>query len=153
MTQTLRMTLFIVGGLWMALPGLFTAEWSFYSIAFMGGGCLFLVTACVKNGFTAPRTALLLLLISNTSFWLSYALWSLRPKLVGPPSSEGIDPFAGAEAFWLVLFLIFLIYETSVFVVGVTANRQRSFATAGLVAVVAQVLVTLRTIYTSIMGV
>jgi hypothetical protein len=53
----------------------------------------------------------------------------------------------------LLLFLAFLVYETVVFVVGLTTSRQRSFAAAGLVAVVPQILVTLRTIYTMIKGV
>jgi hypothetical protein len=51
------------------------------------------------------------------------------------------------------LFLAFLIYETAVFVVGLTANRQRGLAVVGIVAVLAQVMVTMRTIYTMIKGV
>jgi hypothetical protein len=153
MRKSREMTLYVVGGVLMALPGLFTAESSLYFMAFMAGGCLLLVTACVKFEFTAPRTAFLLLFVSNASFWLSYALWSVRPKLVGPPPKEGIDPFAGPISLWLLLFLAFVIYETAVFVVGLTANRQRGFAAAGLVAVVAQTLVTLRTIYTMVKGV
>jgi hypothetical protein len=136
----------------MALPGLFTGSRPYF-LVFMAGGSLLLVTVCAKDQFTAPRTALLLLFVSNASFWLSYALWSLRPKLGGPPPTEGIDPFAGPVSFWLLLFLAFLIYETAVFVVGLTANRQRGLAVVGIVAVLAQVMVTMRTIYTMIKGV
>jgi hypothetical protein len=153
MTHGWRIALYVVGGILMALPGVFTTGSRFYFMAFMGGGSLLLVTACVKYEFTAPRTALLLLLVSNASFWLSYALWFLRAKLGVAPPREGIDPFAGPLSLWLLLFLAFLVYETVVFVVGLTTNRQRGFAAAGLVALVPQILVTLRTIYTMIKGV
>ncbi len=153
MTQALRVALYIVGGVLMALPALFTTASRPYFVAFMAGGSLLLVTACVKYEFTAPSTAVLLLFVSNASFWLSYVLWFLRPKLGVPLPKEGIDPFAGPLSLWLLLFLAFLVYETVVFVVGLTTNRQRSFAAAGLVAVVLQVLVTMRTIYTMIKGV
>jgi hypothetical protein len=152
MTHGWRIALYVVGGVLMALPGLFTGSRPYF-LVFMAGGGLLLVTVCAKDQFTAPRTALLLLFVSNASFWVSYALWSLRPKLGVPPPTEGIDPFAGPVSFWLLLFLAFLIYETAVFVVGLTANRQRGLAVVGIVAVVAQVMVTMRTIYTMIKGV
>lgn len=153
MTQAWRVALYVVGGILLALPGVFTAGSRFFFVALMAGGSALLVTACARHEFTAPKTALLLLLVSNAAFWLSYALWSWRSKFGATPPREGIDPFAGPVSLWLVLFLAFLVYEAAVFVVGLTANRQRGLAGAGLVAVVAQVLVTMRTIYAMIKGV
>lgn len=153
MNTRVQLAMAVAGGVLLALPGLDrTGTNLFFDLSYLTG-LLLLVISTTKYGLTTPKTALLLLVVSNVSFWLSYALWSVRSKVVGPPPTVGIDPFAGPVSFWMLLFLAFLIYETAVFVVGLTANRQRSLAAVGLVAVAAQVLVTLRTIYAMIKGV
>ena len=153
MTQTMRTALYVIGAVLMALPGLFTTGVRFYFMALIASGYLLLVIATVKYEFTNPRTALLLLLVSNLSFWFSYGLWWLRPKLLGLAPEKGIDPFAGPLSLWLIVLLTFLVYEVAVFVTGMAANRQRVLAAIGLAAVVAQALITLRTIYVMANGV
>jgi uncharacterized membrane protein (DUF373 family) len=136
----------------MAVPGLFTSE-TRLSLVLMAAGCLFLLIATAQKGVSKPETALLLLISSNLSFWLSYGLWLLRPKLMGPPRTEGIDPFAGPVAFWLLVLVIFAIYEAVTFLVGMTRVQQRKIASVGLAAVVLQVLVTMRTVYNMVKGI
>jgi len=153
MTQTMRAALYVIGAVLMALPGLFTTSVRFYSMAFIASGYLLFVVATVKLEFMNPGTALLLLVVSNLSFWSSYVLWLVRPKLTGLVPETGIDPFAGPLSLWLILLLTFLVYEVAVFATGVAANRQRVLSVIGLAAVVAQVLITLRTIYIQVNGV
>lgn len=153
MTQTTRITLYIIGALLMAIPGLFTTGMRFFFMAFVAAGYLLLITATVKYDFTKPKTALLLLIVSNLSFWLSYGLWLMRSRIVGQPPKEGIDPFAGPVSLWLVIFLTFVLYEAAIFLMGITVNRERSVAAVGLAAIVVQILVTMRTIYVMIQGV
>jgi hypothetical protein len=94
-----------------------------------------------------------LLIASNVSFWLSYGLWLIRLKFAGPSPKSGIEAFAGPVALWLILLLTFLLYEAVVFLRGLATNQERTTAAFGLVASVAQVLVTLRTVYGLVQGV
>jgi hypothetical protein len=154
MTQASKLTLYLIGALLMAIPGLFRTSMRFWFVAYMAVGCLLLVTAAVRHEFTKPKTALLLLIMSNLSFWLSFALWRMRDTLVGPmPRYSGIDPFVGPLVIWLAVLLVLATYETVVFAIGVIANRNRTLAAIGLVAVVVQVLVSVRSIYLMIQGV
>ena len=153
MTQPMRAVLYVIAAVLMALPGLFTTGVRFYSMAFIASGYLLFVVATVKLEFTNPRTALILLLVSNLSFWTSYVLWLVRPKLTGLEPETGIDPFAGPLSLWLIALFTFLLYEAAVFVAAVAVNRQRVLSAIGLTAVAAQVLITLRTIYVQVNGV
>ena len=135
-----------------ALPG-FTADMRWASLAFLAVGIGILIVATVKNGSSRPRTALTLLIASNASFWLSYGLWLIRSKFLGPSPEAGIDPFAGSVAFWLILLLMSLLYEAVVFLRGLAINQERTTAVVGLLASAVQVLVTLRTIYGLVEGV
>src|SRR5205085_2264810 len=74
------------------------------------------------------------------AFWLSYGLWLIRLKFVGPSPESGIDPFAGPLAIWVILLLPFLVYEAGVFLWGIVANRERTIAAIGMVAAIVQVL-------------
>jgi hypothetical protein len=147
MRRTGRLFLYVFGAMLMAIPGLITTSLKLYFMASLAVGCLLLVTATLKNEVGKPKTALLLLAISNSSFWLSYTLWLIRPKLLGPQLRDGIDPFLGPLAFWLVVLAAFMVCEGTVFLAGIAANRQRAVAAAGLVALIAQLLLTCRTVY------
>jgi hypothetical protein len=154
MTKTSKLTLNLTGALLMAIPGLFRTSIRFWFVACMAVGCLSLVTAAFRQEFTRPKTALLLLIVSNLSFWLSFALWRMRDTLVGPmPRYSGIDPFVGPLVIWLAVLVLMATYQTVVFAVGVIANRNRTVAAIGLAAVVVQVLVSVRHIYLMIQGV
>lgn len=137
----------------MCVPGLFTAEMKWAFMAFFAVGFVFLIIATVKNGGGRPVTALMLLVASNLSFWLSYALWILRLKFIGASPKVGIDAFAGPLALWLVLLLAFLLYQAVVFVRGLAVNQERTIAAVGLAASAAQVLVTLRMAYVLVQGI
>jgi hypothetical protein len=136
----------------MAAPGLFTSE-TRLSLVLMAAGCLLLLIATAQKGVSKPESALLLLTSSNLSFWLSYGLWLLRPKLMGPPPTEGIDPFAGPVAFWLLILVTFAIYEAATFLVGMTRLQQRKIASVGFAAVVLQALATMRMVYKMVEGI
>jgi hypothetical protein len=153
MTQTPRLAFFLLGAVLMCVPGLFTVGMRWAFVAFLVAGCVILIVATVKNGGSRPRTALTLLVASNVSFWLSYALWLLRLKFWGPSPKLGIETFAGPVALWLLFFLGFLLYEAVIFLRGLAANQERTTAAIGLVAAIAQVLVTIRIIYRMVQGV
>jgi len=153
MTQTTKLVLFVLGALLMCLPGLFTAGMRWAFVASLVAGYATLIVATVKSGGSRPGTALMLLAASNVSFWFSYGLWLIRLKFAGPSPKSGIEVFAGPVAFWLILLLTFLAYESVVFLRGVVANRERTVAAMGLVAAVVQVLVTLRFVYRMVQGV
>jgi hypothetical protein len=154
MTQKSKMTLYAIGALLMALPGPFTTSTRLLSLACIGVGYSLLIIATVRCGFTKPKTALLLLIISNLSFWFSVGLWLVRDRYVGsPPPYTGIDPFVGPLLLWMVVLVTSVIYEVVVFLRGVVANRDRSVAAVGLVAVVVQMALTVRSIYLMIQGV
>jgi hypothetical protein len=153
MTQTPRLAFFLLGAVLMCVPGLFTAGMRWAFVAFLVAGCVILVVATAKNGGSRPVTALTLLIATNVSFWLSYVLWLVRLKFWGPSPKLGIETFAGPVALWLILFLAFLLYEGVVFLRGLAANRERAAAAIGLVAAIAQVLVTMRVVYRMVQGV
>ena len=153
MTQTTKLAFFVLGALLMCVPGLFTAGMKWAFVAFLAAGYVTLIVATVKNGGLRPRTALTLLIASNVSFWLSYGLWLIRLKFAGPSPESGIEAFAGPVALWLILFLTFLLYEAVVFLKGLATNQERTTAVIGLVAAIAQVLVTIRVVYRMVQGV
>ena len=151
--RTVRLALFVLGALLMCIPGLFTAGMKWAFVAFLGAGFLIFAMATVRNGSLKPVTAMVLLIATNVSFWASYGLWFLRLKYTGPSPERGIDAFAGTVALWLILLLIFLMYEAVVFVRGLAKDQERMTAAIGLVASAVQVLVTIRTAYGLVQGV
>lgn len=153
MTQTLKLAFFVIGALLMCVPGLFTAGMRWTFVAFFVAGSGVLTVAIFKSGSSRPQTALALLIATNASFWLSYALWLMRMEVTGPSPSSGIESFAGPVALWLILFTVFLLYEAVIFIKGIVANQERRAAAIGLVAIVAQVLVTIRIVYSMVQGV
>jgi len=153
MTQTTRFALFAVGAVLMCLPGVFTAGMKWAFVVFLVVGYAIFILATFKNGGSKPGTALILLIFSNASFWLSYGLWHVRLKFAGPSPESGVDAFAGPVALWLILLLTFLLYEAVVFFRGLAVNQERATAAIGLAAAAAQVLVTLRTAYSLVQGV
>jgi len=153
MTQTSKFALFLLGSLLMCVPGLFTAGMKWAFVVFIVAGGAILTVATIQNGGSKPGTALTLLIASNVSFWLSFALWLIRLKVAGPSPKSGIEAFAGPVALWLIFFLAFLLYEAVIFVRGLAANQERTTAAIGLVAAMAQVLVTMRVVYGMVQGV
>lgn len=153
MMRTSTIILYGIGALLMALPGLFTTgRRSVYLLCMISG--LLLIAAAGKRGFAQPKTALVLLVVSNISFWLSVVLWLSRDKLFGMPTREsGVDPFVGPLLLWLAVLILFVIYESVVFATGIIVNRSRTVAVIGLAAVAVQVLLTGRSIYLMIQGV
>ncbi len=153
MTQTTKLAFFVLGALLMCVPGLFTVGMKWAFVAFLVAGSAILIVATVKSGGSKPGTALTLLIASNVSFWLSYALWLIRLKFAGPSPESGIETFAGPVALWLILLLAFLLYEAVIFLRGLAATQERTTAAIGLIVAIAQVLVTIRVVYRMVQGV
>jgi hypothetical protein len=150
--HTGKLALFVLGALLMSLPG-FAAQLVWASLALMAGGYVVFIVATVKNGASRPGTALTLLIASNVAFWLGYGLCAIRLKFTAMFPHEGVDPFALSVALWVILFPTFVLYEVVVFFRGIAANHDRRTATIGLVACVAELLLTLRTAYGLLQGV
>src|SRR5205807_9143447 len=101
MTKSKKIALFALGTLLMSVPGLITEKMGWAFLVLLIVGYIILIVATVKNGGSRPVTALALLITSNVAFWLSYGLWLIRLKFVGPSPESGIDPFAGPLAIWV----------------------------------------------------
>jgi hypothetical protein len=153
MTQNTKLVFFVLGALLMCMPGLFTVEMKWAFAAFLVAGSVILIVATLKSGGSKPGTALTLLAASNISFWLSYGLWLIRLKFAGPSPKSGIETFAGPVALWLILLLAFLLYEAVIFLRGLVTNQERTTAAIGLIAAIAQVLITIRVVYRMVQGV
>ncbi len=153
MKQKCRVALFALGAILMSAPGLCTEDLRWAFAVFLGAGFVILVTATVWQGGSKPAAALVLLISTNLSFWLSYGLWRLRLKYVGPSPNQGIDVFAGPVALWSFVLLACLLYEVVVFVRALAKGQQRMAAVAGLLAWVIQVLITLGTVWGLLEGV
>jgi hypothetical protein len=135
----MKAALYAAGSILMASPGLFKTETRLWFFGCMGAGCVLFIIATVEHGVTKPRTALLLLIISTITTWLSFALWLIRDRLLGPlPPFSGEDPFGIELALWCLLLIPVAIYEVVVFLWGLIANRERRAAAVGLAAVVGQ---------------
>ena len=132
-------TLYVIGAMLMAIPALLKTETRFWFMGCMAVGCVLIIIATVKLKVTKPKKALLLLVISSLTFWLSFVLWLIRDRLFGPLQPfSGEDPFGLQLALWSVVLIPLVIYEVAVFLWGVIANRERRLAAIGLVAVAAQ---------------
>jgi len=143
----------LLGALLLALPGLISVDNRFYYFGLLGLGWLSVVVALRQGGPARPGTAIALLLATNLAFWFSYALWKLRPRIVGPVQAEGTDPFGIAVSIWLIAIVVCTLYEGIVLVRGLGGAPQRHLSAFGLVGVVLQLPTTMRAIYSLIGGV
>lgn len=137
----------------MCAPGLFITRMKWAFGVFLALGFVSFIVATVKNGGSKPETALALLIATNLSFWLSLGLAIVRMSIAGPSVLGGVDAFAGPAALWLYLLPPLILYEAVVFLKSLTANQERTTAVVGLVAVAAQVAVTMRFVYGMVQGV
>jgi len=144
---------YALGLLLLALPGSFTTKSRPYFFGILGLGWLLIVLFLKHARYAPPGTALLLLVTSNAAFWLSYLLWRLRPRMMGPLGVEGTDSFGVALSIWLAVLLICTLYEGFVFLRGVGTAQQRQVSVLGLVGLMLQVTTTLRVIYLLLQGV
>jgi hypothetical protein len=141
----------VAGALLMAAPAVLATDAPYYVIPVMLSGYVLIVVATVKHKLSDARTALMLLVVSNASFWLFVGVWKLRFKLsLGPP--EDVYPEVSAIVLWFFFFLPLVVYEVVVFTKAMALNRQRGLSLLGLVAAAAQVAGTVRFIYLGIIG-
>jgi len=145
---------YLLGMFVLALLGLINVSNRFYYFSILAIGWLSIIFAIRQSGLKQPITAIALLLTTNLAFWCSYGLWKLRPQIIGPVQSGGIDPFSIAVSFWLIMLIVCILYECVVFIRSITDMQgQRCLSVFGLVGVVLQVLITLKTIYLLICGI
>jgi uncharacterized membrane protein len=134
--------------MFMAAPGLFTWGMGRAYLVFMVVGFIILIAATVRDGASKPETALALLVVSNAAYWLSYALFRTRLAFTQPVHLPFPDVFVRpVVATWVLVIVIFLVYELFIFVWALLAKRDRAIAAFGLGASVAQVLLTLTSAY------
>lgn len=150
---TLGILLYAIGALVSAMAGLLTVENRFYSFGLLALGLMCMAAACWLSGVWRPSTAVSLLLVTNATFWLSFAMWRIRPRLIGPTADAGLDPFSLAVSVWLIVFAACLIYEGFVLIRGVSDGTHRRVAVVGLIGAVLQVPTTMRVIFTMLQGV
>lgn len=144
---------FGLGVLLSSIPGLFPQPMHLLSTLSLLLGASALVGAAMINGYGRPESAVLLLLTSNLSFWLSFGLWHLRLRAAGPSPSDGIETFAGTLAVWCLLLAAFSLYESVVCLRGFMGGNGRSIAVAGIAGLVVQTLTSLRIAYNLVQGV
>ncbi len=142
-----------VGVILAAIPGSFTAPMRLASMACLMIGAVAFAAAVIRNGGLQMQSALLLFGASNAGFWLSFGLWQLRLRIAGSFGQRGIDPFSGALAEWVTLFLLFSIYEAGLCLWGAFSGRQRVMALLGLLALLIQTATSVRLAYRLIQGV
>ena len=149
-TRTIQ--LLFGGGVVLAGMAGAAGGWGHYSgISLVLVGVAMMAAGCWLNGLLRPETGLLLLIGSNAAFWLSFLLWQvLRGNRV---LSEGIDPYAGLVAFWLILLSSFVLYEAVVFLKGLMNEADRRLGGIGLVLLLVQIPVTIRHMYRMVEGV
>ena len=144
---------YLLGVVLLALPGLINVDNRFYYFGLLGLGWMTVVIALRQSGPLRPGTAIALLVVTNMAFWLSYGLWKLRPRIVGPVQTEGTDTFGIAVSVWLIAIIVCALYEGIVLVRGFSGTIQRHLSVVGLVGVVLQFPATGRLIYSMIRGV
>lgn len=145
--------LYALGAMVSASAGLLTVESRLYGFGLIGVGLAFLVAASWVSGGSRPLTAIAMVLATNLAFWMSFGLWRIRPKLIGPTTGIGIDPFGLAVTVWLFVFVGCVIYESIVLIRGLGDGAQRQVSAIGLAGVVLQIPITIRMIYAMIQGV
>lgn len=147
------LSLYAVGALVSALPGLLNRESPVLCLGLLGVGLAFIVTASWISGPTRPLTAIAMVLATNLAFWTSFGLWRIRPTLTGPTAGIGIDPFALPVAVWFFVLLGCVIYESAILIRGLGDGAQRQASAMGLAGVALQIPITIRVIYGMVQGV
>ena len=147
------LALYAVGALVSALAGLLNTENRVLSFGLLGAGLACMVAASWISGAFRPLTALATVVVTNLAFWMSFALWRMRPLLIGSTAGTGLDPFSLVVSAWLVVFVGCVIYESIVLIRGLGDGAQRQISAIGLAGVVLQIPITIRLIYGMIQGV
>jgi hypothetical protein len=142
-----------LGMLLTSIPGLFPENLRMAALLCMALGALFYAMAAYKIGASSAGSALVLVAASNLAFWLAYGLWHLRMNTAGPSPKMGVESFAGVVSGWFTILLLFSLYEGAVFLWGTIANRERSVALVGIVALVIQTATSTRLAYSLLQGV
>ena len=105
-------------------------------------GFAFLLAAL--RGRNGVILAFQLLIIGNLGYWLFYLLLVFaRPVVRGSSDIGGIDPLVGTAIFWTIGLILATVFEAVEFVCALWETDRRR-AAAGLVAVVLQVALTVR---------
>jgi len=143
----------LLGVIILALPGLINVSNRFYYFALLGLGWVIVVFVLRQSVHKQPIDAIILLFTTNFAFWFSYVLWKLRPLIIGPVQSEGVDPFSIAISAWLIALIVCALYEFIVLVRGINKSKQRYLSMLGLVGVLLQFPITLKAIYSLINGI
>jgi hypothetical protein len=146
-------SLFCLGLFLATIPSLFPNDLHLVATLCLLFGGILLVAASVKRGWRNSQSSLLLILTSNSAFWLCYGLWHLRLKIIGPSPRQGIDTYAGVLAEWFLLLLLLSLYEVVVFTWNAVSNRQRWYALVGFAGLLLQSATSVRFAYTLIQGV
>ncbi len=151
--DTMNLLLYISAGLVMAIPGLLVTPGRSSWMAPLLAGLVLLTVAVLRTGPSEAGTALALLIALNSSYWLSYLLWSVRPTLIKRSPPYGEDPFAGAVALWALVFLAVFFYQLIVFVYGaLQGGKARTISVIGFLGLIFQSTVTFRDIWIGIEG-
>ena len=145
--------LFVLGALLTSISGLFTQGLRVASLVVLLAGFISFIAAVIKSGGSQPQSALWLLIASNLSFWLCLGMWHMRLRFAVPSEKAGIDVFAGTLSAWLLILVLFSVYEAAIFSWGALSNRQRGLALVGLIAVLLQIPTSLRIAYQILQGV
>ena len=70
-----------------------------------------------------PKTAIGLVAVSNLIFAIHYGAW--RYGFIKRDATAGIDPFAGAVALWLLLFVVLTMVEVLLIFRGLRRREHR----------------------------
>ncbi|WP_232298682.1 hypothetical protein [Granulicella tundricola] len=143
----------IAGLILGSVPGLYPSRLHLLADTSLLVGVLLIVFASLRGGLNQPKRALILIGYCNLAFWLSYVVWMLRLKMVGPSLDIGIDPFAGVLAEWFVLLVLGSAYEVIVFTRGIFSQQQRRIALVGMGVLLIQILTSIQVSYRLLQGV
>jgi hypothetical protein len=119
----------------------------------MAAGLFLLSVPVIRAGLGKPQTALILLVVLNLSYWLSYQFRLLRPSLLGTATPSGEGLFLGPLAIWGILLAAVGLYQFVAFLRGLIIGEQRAICVLGLTGLAFQVLVTLKSIWLVVGGV
>jgi hypothetical protein len=134
--------LFILGALLMCITGLSIRAMHFTFLVIHIAGFAILLIATTKSRDSGPFAALWLFVTSNLTFWSCWGLWLQRSALLFG-SSDWRIPENGV-AFWIIFLPVFVIYELVILVRLIISNRQRTLSLFVLIAVLAQIPLTLK---------
>lgn len=148
-----NLALYALGALVSASAGLLNIENRVCEFGLILVGLALIGVASWVTGADRPVTAAALVVVTNLAFWMAFGLWRMRPQLIGPTGSTGIDPFSLVVSVWLIVFIGCMVYESIVLIRGLGDRPQRQISVIGLLGVVLQVPITIRFIYVMIQGI